>query len=130
MSALNRCLLGLSFVGLLALACEREAEDPSAYGQPIGYDQYGNPIYARPGQPPQPGQPPPPGAPGYGQPGPQGTTSQPAGYAVPCQSDITCGAHKCNVQVGRCAFPCQYAESDCAAGLSCAAGFCVPGAGP
>ncbi len=119
----------LGICGVLVLACERDrgAEDPSGYGQqPPGYDQYGNPTYGQPypQQGPQPQQPP-----GYGQPAPQGTTSQPSGLALPCQSDMTCGTHKCNTTVGRCSFPCQNAQTDCAAGLGCAAGFCVPGGG-
>ena len=134
----------LCFVTLLALACERErgADDPSGYGTPTSYDQYGNPIYGQPqpGQPgynqpgynqpgyPQPGYPPQP--PGYGQPAPQGTTSAPGTFALICQSDLTCGTHKCNLSAGRCAFPCQNAQTDCAAGLGCIAGSCVPGVAP
>ena len=119
-------------VGLLsawALACDRgpDPNDPSQR-QPVGYDQYGNPIYAPPGQQPQP----------YGtQPQPYGTqpqptaqpTAQPSPLALPCQSDITCGTHKCNLQVGKCAFPCANAQTDCAAGMGCVGGVCVPGAG-
>jgi hypothetical protein len=129
-------LLALTFGGLMAIACERPAEDP--YGQPVGYDQYGNPIYGQPGQQPypQPGAYPQPypqpyGQPGYGQPAPQGTTSQPGPLSlVPCQSDASCGTHKCNLQVGKCVFPCQNAQLDCAAGLACLAGVCVPGGAP
>jgi hypothetical protein len=134
-------VLVLAFFGLLAVACERDrgADDPSGYGQPTHYDQYGHPVYGQPGQPAQPGQPgynqpaypPQPGQPPtYGQPGPQGTTSQPGGLALPCQSDLTCGTHKCNLAAGRCAFPCQNSMADCAAGLACVAGGCVPGIAP
>jgi hypothetical protein len=138
MSALTRWgLLSVGLVGLVAVACDRPAEEP---GPIVGYDQYGNPIYGQPGQQPypQPGaypQPyPQPGAypqPGYGQPTPTGTTSQPGPLAlVPCQSDASCGTHRCNMQVGRCVFPCQNAAMDCAAGLGCMAGVCVPGGAP
>jgi hypothetical protein len=136
-------VLALAGVGLFTVACEREEpEDPSGYGQqPTGYDQYGNPVYGQQGQQgqqgygqqPQPGygQQPQPGygqqpAPGYGQqPAPQ--AAQPSPLALPCQSDFTCGTHKCNLQVGRCAFPCANAQTDCAAGMGCMSGLCVPG---
>ena len=121
----------------LLLACERdrEAEDPSGYGaqqQPTGYDPYGNPIYGQPGygQPGYGQQPGGYGQPGYGQPQAQPTatsTTQPSPLAVPCQSDFICGTHKCNLQVGRCAFPCANAATDCAAGMGCLSGLCVPG---
>lgn len=142
----TRAGLILSFFSLFAVAaCERETEDPSQYPQPTGYDQYGNPIYGQPGgQPgygqPQPGYPQPgygqpqPGypQPGYPQPGypqPQPTqTAAPSPLALPCQSDITCGTHKCNLQTGRCSFPCANSQIDCAAGMGCIGGLCVPGA--
>ena len=126
--------LVLVFGGLMVAGCEREAEDPSGYPQPTGYDQYGNPIYGQPtggygqptggyGQPyPQPGYPPQPGTP------PAATTAPPSPLALPCQNDFTCGTHKCNLQTGRCSFPCANAATDCAAGMGCMAGVCVPGA--
>jgi hypothetical protein len=144
--------LGLAFalsaLATISLACERdrEAEDPS--GQPTGYDQYGNPVYGQPGygqqqpgygqQQPgygqqQPGYGQQPGyqqQPGYGQPAPTATATAPSPLALPCQSDFTCGTHKCNLQVGRCAFPCANAQTDCAAGMGCMSGICVPGAAP
>ncbi|MEZ4438097.1 MAG: hypothetical protein R3B72_03365 [Polyangiaceae bacterium] len=130
-----------SLVAFLGAACDRNADDPSQYPQPTGYDQYGNPIYGQPGGTtgyPQPGYPQPgypqPGypQPGYPQPGyPQPTATQtaaPSPLALPCQNDFTCGTHKCNLQTGRCAFPCANSATDCAAGMGCAAGLCVPGA--
>jgi hypothetical protein len=158
MRPITRAGLVLPFVSLFVVAaCDREAEDPSAYPQPTGYDQYGNPIYGQPGgQQPGYGQPgygqpgygqpgygqpgygqpgygqPGYGQPGYGQPGPGQPPPQPPAapspLALPCQSDITCGTHKCNMQVGRCAFPCANSQLDCAAGMGCVAGLCVPGA--
>ena len=128
-------LVGLVLVsaGLLAVACEpRDAEDPTDYSQPTGYDQYGNPIYGQPGYgQPQPGYGQP--QPGYGQPQPgygqpTATAAPPSPLALPCQNDFTCGTHKCNLQTGRCAFPCGNATTDCAAGMGCMAGLCVPGA--
>ena len=138
-------------LGLLVTACDRGrgADDPSAvqnqYGQPQGYPQ-------QQGYPPPQGYQQPP--PGYQQPQqyPQQYPQQPQGYqqpqqypqqpqqapaaapsplALPCQSDITCGTHRCNPQTGRCAFPCA-SNADCAGGFSCmgAGGptaICVPG---
>ncbi|MFO0756229.1 MAG: hypothetical protein U0359_07040 [Byssovorax sp.] len=127
------------------------------YGQPgqPGYGQpqpgYGQPGYGQPqpgyGQPqPGYGQPqagygqPQPGygqpQPGYGQqpaPPPAQPTAAPSPLALPCQSDLTCGLNRCNMQTGRCAFPCA-SNADCAAGFSCMgaggpAALCIPGGG-
>jgi hypothetical protein len=147
MKATTRTLMVVGLLGLLGAGCEREPDpnDPSQYSQPTGYDQYGNPIYGQqqqgygqqgygqqqPGygqQQPGYGQ----QQPGYGQQQPgygqQQPAAQPSPLALPCQSDITCGTHKCNLQVGKCAFPCA-AATDCAAGLQCMSGLCVPGLG-
>jgi hypothetical protein len=144
-------------LGLLVTACDRGrgADDPSQqpqYGQPQqggypppqgyqqpqqGYPQQGYPQqpqqgYPQQGYPQQPQQ-------GYQQPQ-QGYPQQPqqappaaapSPLALPCQSDITCGTHRCNPQTGRCAFPCA-SNADCAGGFSCmgAGGptaLCVPG---
>ncbi len=144
---------------VVASACSRgrDADDPSEYanqpgGQPPGYGQpgYGQPGYGQPGygQPgygqPQPGY----GQPGYGQPQPgygqpppgqmppaqPPATAAPSPLALPCQNDFVCGTNRCNMQTGRCAFPCA-APTDCAAGFSCmgAGGpmaLCVPGGAP
>jgi hypothetical protein len=48
--------------------------------------------------------------------------------AFPCQNDTTCLAHKCNVQAGRCAWPCQ-SNNDCQPGFQCMAPQCVPAMG-
>jgi hypothetical protein len=125
---------------------------PPGYGQPPppGYGQpqpgYGQPPPPGYGQPPPPGygQPPPPGygqppPPGYGQPPPpspqpSGGAASPSPLALPCQNDMVCGAHKCNTQAGRCAFPCT-ANTDCAAGFTCMGpgnptAICIPGSAP
>ncbi|HSN99253.1 MAG TPA: hypothetical protein VLS89_13250 [Candidatus Nanopelagicales bacterium] len=137
-------LLALGGIGLLAMGCRgRDADDPSeldqqgnAYGQP-GQQPYGQQPYGQPGYGQQPygqpgyGQQP---APGYGQQPPPGQApaAAPASpLALPCQNDMICGTHKCNLQTGKCAFPCA-ATTDCAAGFSCmgAGGptaICVPG---
>jgi hypothetical protein len=54
--------------------------------------------------------------------------STPAPMAFPCTSDATCYPHKCNTQVGKCAWPCQTAN-DCQAGAQCMAPMCVPPTG-
>ena len=135
-------------LGLLVTACDRGrgADDPSAvqgqYGQP---QQQGYPPpqgYQQPpqGYPPQGYQQPQqyPQQPGYQQPQqypqqPQQAppAAAPSPLALPCQSHITCGTHRCNAQTGRCAFPCA-SSADCAGGFSCmgAGGptaICVPG---
>jgi hypothetical protein len=146
--------LFLGLVAVLVTACDRNrgADDPST--QPQGYPPQG--AYGQPqGYPPQGYQQPPPQGyqQGYPQPAPQGYPPPQQGYqqppqqgypapqaapapapsplALPCQSDITCGTHRCNPQTGRCAFPCT-ANTDCAGGFSCmgAGGptaLCVPG---
>jgi len=173
---LGATVLGTTMLGITMLgACDRnqQPEAPNGQVQPIGYDQYGNPIYPPPGQPAAPGygqpgqpaapgygqppapgygqppapgygqppapgygQPPAPGygqppAPGYGQPPPAPAPAAPAAppspLAAPCQSDLICGTHKCNIQTQRCAFPCANAATDCAPGMACTGGVCLPG---
>jgi hypothetical protein len=143
--------LFLGLVALLVTACERNrgADDPSAmqgqqgYPPPPGYQQpppgYQQPGYQQPGyqQPPPGYQQPYPQQQGYQSPQPTYQQPQaapapaPSPLALPCQSDITCGTHRCNPQTARCAFPCT-ANTDCAGGFSCmgAGGptaICVPG---
>jgi hypothetical protein len=116
-------VIGLSFVLVSACSGGREAEDPSGQPmqQPYGQQPYGQQPY---GQQPY-GQQPYGQAPGQYQPPPQQQTP-PSGLAIPCQNDSICGFHRCNVQAGRCAFPCA-ASTDCAGGFGCAGGLCVPG---
>ena len=109
-------LIGLSFGLVSACSGGRDAEDASGQ-QPYGQQPYGQQPY---GQQPY-GQ-----APGQYQPPPQ-QQAPPSGLAIPCQNDSICGFHRCNVQAGRCAFPCA-ASTDCAGGFGCASGLCVPGA--
>ena len=99
-------LIGLSFGLVSACSGGRDAEDASGQ-QPYGQQPYGQ-------------------APGQYQPPPQ-QQAPPSGLAIPCQNDSICGFHRCNVQAGRCAFPCA-ASTDCAGGFGCASGLCVPGA--
>ena len=129
-------LLSISIIGsaLVVAACgkKKDEEAPPAqggygqqpYGQQPGYGQQ-QPGYGQ--QQPGYGQ----QQPGYGQqPAPTATAtggamSTPAPMAFPCTSDATCYPHKCNTQVGKCAWPCQTAN-DCQAGAQCMAPMCVP----
>jgi hypothetical protein len=54
-----------------------------------------------------------------------GQMAVPAAIAFPCQNDEPCGLHHCNLQYGKCAFPCASAV-DCIAPNECLAGICVP----
>lgn len=107
---------------------------PTATGYP-GYPPAGQypPGQAPPGQYPQ--------QPVYGQqptmaptaPPPTGPTPAPTGgpmatpgpLAFTCQNDVPCGTHHCNMQYGKCAFPCQSAN-DCIPPNQCMAGLCIP----
>jgi len=95
---------------------------PQQYPQQQPYPQQGTQY--PPGYAPQQG-----GAP---QPVPTATVA-PSPLALPCQNDLICGTHKCNLQSQRCAFPCA-ANTDCASGFTCmgaggATAICIPGAG-
>jgi hypothetical protein len=121
-------------VFVVVVACQPRTQDGAP---PNGMPPTGYPAYP-PGQTP-PGYPPGQTPPGYPPPGataPTGapTTPMPAGsgqMAVPgpiafqCKDDVPCGTHHCNVQYGKCAFPCQSA-ADCLQPNSCMAGLCVP----
>ncbi len=125
------CLVG----AVVTSACKKD--DPPPNVPPPGYGQPGQPGYPPPGQPgyPPPGQPgyPPPGQPGYpppGQPAAGPTLAVPGPAAIACTSDAVCMAHKCNVQYGKCAFPCE-TDFDCQNGLGCLKGgplgaVCLP----
>lgn len=144
-------VIAFGILGLVSVGCSRgrDAEDPSGaeygqqnpyaqqpgyggqYGQPPPYGQpgYGQPGYGQPGYGQQTGY---PQQPGYGQQPAQPQTPPPSPLALPCQNDLICGTHKCNMATGRCAFPCG-SNADCAPGLAClgAGGptaICAPGA--
>ncbi len=147
-------IVGL-FPALALSACKKDEAPPPqqggyqpGYGQqpPPGYGQQPQPGYGQQPQPgygqqPQPGygQQPPPGygqqpQPGYGeqqQPMPSATPSasaplsQPSPMALACTSDAQCLTHRCNTQVGKCAWPCQ-SNNDCIPGNQCMAGGCIP----
>jgi hypothetical protein len=44
--------------------------------------------------------------------------SVPGPTALPCTADAQCGRHRCNLQYGKCAFPCQ-TDYDCTPGDTC-----------
>lgn len=118
------------------------AQPQAPYGQaPYGQAPYPQQGYPPPqGQYPQQGYPAPQPTPGYGAPPPgqypQGApaaTAPASPLALPCQNDLICGFHKCNLTTQRCAFPCT-ANTDCASGFACVGAggptaICAPGAG-
>jgi hypothetical protein len=57
----------------------------------------------------------------------QSWMATPGTGAFQCTSDAQCLLGKCNVQFGRCAYPCKSTENDCKAGNVCtASGVCLP----
>ncbi len=92
-------------------------QQPGAYPQPTA--TYGAP----PGTPPA--YTPPPTAPTGAPPAAGGQMAVPGPVAFQCTNDVPCGTHHCNVQYGKCAFPCQTA-ADCISPNSCMMGLCVP----
>ena len=100
---------------------------PQAQPGPYPTAPYAAPTATYPQQPyPPPAQPtaqpmPAPTA----APAASGQMAVPGPIAFQCQNDVPCGTHHCNMQYGKCAFPCQSA-ADCIAPNSCMAGFCVP----
>ncbi|HQY63761.1 MAG: hypothetical protein IPF92_01455 [Myxococcales bacterium] len=131
-------LSSLVAAAVLVSACKDEQPPPNTpppyAGQPgqPGYPPPGQPGYPPPGQPgyPPPGQPP-PGQPGYPPAQPAGPTlAVPGPQAIACSNDSACMSHKCNVQYGKCAFPCE-TDFDCVNGLGCMKGgplgaVCLP----
>jgi hypothetical protein len=126
-------------------ACAKKQDDtppPSTAGAatagyPAGYPQQGYPPAQ--GQPQYPaGQypaatattqypsaPPPVATAAPTAPQAAGQMAVPGPIAFQCQNDVPCGTHHCNVQYGKCAFPCQSA-ADCITPNQCMAGLCVP----
>jgi hypothetical protein len=100
----------------------------ATYAQPYP-NQYPPPAatYAQPAPAPgAPAQAPPGYAPAPAvAPAATGQMAVPGPIAFQCQNDVPCGTHHCNVQYGKCAFPCQSA-ADCLTPNQCMAGLCVP----
>jgi|HubBroStandDraft_1064217.scaffolds.fasta_scaffold666987_1 hypothetical protein len=107
----------------------------SAYPPPAqtAYPQQGYPqpapTYAQyPQAPPAPQPAPPPPAPAPvppPAPSASATMAVPGPVALTCQNDVGCGTHRCNLQYGKCAFPCQ-SNVDCINPSTCVMGLCVP----
>ena len=60
-----------------------------------------------------------------------GTLAVPGPLALPCSSDAQCTTAKCNVQYGKCVFPCA-TDFDCNPGNTCVKGLvpaCMPKVG-
>jgi len=137
---------------VIAGSCKRQddtqqpASAPTAtapYGQyppppQSGYGQYPAPYptatYGAGQAAPAPVQPPPPApvpsataAPAA--PAGSGQMAVPGAVAFQCQNDLPCGTHHCNVQYGKCAFPCQ-TNVDCIQPNTCVMGLCVPAPPP
>jgi hypothetical protein len=111
-----RPLLVPGFV-LLAIAttygCRPQQQPPPPQGGPYGpgYGPQPGPGYA-----PQPGYGPNYGA-GNAQPYAP-TTPPPSPMSPLCQQDGACGPAHCNLQYGKCAFPCG-SNNDCMPGAQC-----------
>ena len=113
---------------------------PQGYAQQPQQQPYAQPGYQQPQPQPTayPQQQPYP-QPGYPQPAPTATAMpapaptatagagmNPNPMGPACQSDAQCMIFRCNTAVGRCSAPCM-SVADCAAGLNCMAGACLPG---
>jgi hypothetical protein len=85
-------------------------------GQVPPQGQYPQGQYPQGQVPPQPQQP------------AQAQLATPGPTALACQNDAPCMTHKCNLQYGKCAFPCE-TDNDCTAGNYCFKGpipACLP----
>lgn len=126
---------------VVATACKKDDVPPNVppgANAQAGYPQQGYPQQ-QPGYPPQqpgyPQQQPQPGYPQQPQPGyPQApaagpTMAVPGPQAIACTSDAPCMSHKCNLQYGKCAFPCD-TDFDCQPSFGCVKGplgaACLP----
>ena len=144
--ALRGVTASVAILGLVGACSKNEEQPPPAQpgqypayqqqpGAPAGQQQYPQqqpyPQQQQPGYPaaqqPYPQQQPYPASPAPAAPGaaaPAGT-SQPSAVAFPCQTDIQCLSHRCNMQVGKCSWPCQ-SNDDCQPGFQCVTPACVP----
>jgi hypothetical protein len=94
-------------------------QQPGAYPQPTA--TYPQPATAPPGYAPAPG------APTAAPPATAGQLSVPGQASfIQCSNDVPCGLAHCNVQYGKCVFPCQ-ANTDCIPPNTCGPlGLCLP----
>ncbi|HXX66039.1 MAG TPA: hypothetical protein VEK07_02595 [Polyangiaceae bacterium] len=143
---------------VIAVACRRQDDTQQPASAPAGTAPYGQYPggYAPPPQgaygqypaapyptatygagqgaplaPPPPAQAAPPPAVAAPPPAPAGSGQMavPGPVAFQCQNDLPCGTHHCNVQYGKCAFPCQ-TNVDCITPNTCVMGLCVPAPPP
>lgn len=133
--ALRTATIGVATLFMIGACSKNEEQPPPA--QPSQYPAYPQqqpqqPGYPAAGQQPYPqqggypaAQPTYPPAAAPGAPAPAGTQSQPSAVAFPCQTDVQCLSHRCNMQVGKCSWPCQ-SNDDCQAGFQCVTPACVP----
>jgi hypothetical protein len=91
-------------------------QQPGAYPQPTA--TYQQPMGAPTAYPQPTAAPTAPPAAG-------GQMAVPGPVAFQCTNDVPCGTHHCNVQYGKCAFPCQ-TNTDCITPNACVMGLCVP----
>lgn len=136
--ALRAATVGVATLGFIGACSKNEEQPPPAQpGQYPAYQQQPGQYPAQGQQPyPQQQQPYPQQQQPYPQQQPQqpypatpgaapGATSQPSSVAFPCQTDVQCLSHRCNVQVGKCSWPCQ-TNDDCQPGFQCVTPACVP----
>src|SRR6185437_4495538 len=103
-------------------------QQPGAYPQPQqpgAYPQQQPGAYPQQQPPPQQPYPAPTVAPTPAPAGSAGAMAVPGPVAFQCTNDVPCGTHHCNVQYGKCAFPCQ-SNVDCISPNACVMGLCVP----
>jgi hypothetical protein len=107
--------------GVLTFGCKKDEQPPPQ--QPI-YPAYPQPTAVQPA--PTGAAPAPTVAPTVAPaPTAAGTLSTPSPMALPCTADANCLTHRCNTQVGKCAWPCQ-SDTDCNPGNRCMGGACIP----
>jgi hypothetical protein len=143
MRTISTCAAVASLLVVFAACGPKQDASQQSPTAPTGGAPYGYPPQQPGAYPQQPGAYPQPtatyqqpmGAPtGYPQPTAAPTAAPPAAggqMAVPgpvafqCTNDVPCGTHHCNVQYGKCAFPCQ-TNTDCITPNACVMGLCVP----
>jgi hypothetical protein len=118
----------LGFLAMVVAACGggKPAEPPpraGTQGAPVGVASAPAPTAGALGigAPPTSSVPP-----------PTGKLTTPGPSALACQNDTPCMTHRCNLQVGRCAFPCE-TDNDCMPGNYCYKGplpACLPRPSP
>jgi hypothetical protein len=129
--------LAVASLFLVVTACGSKNQQPSTAPTATAYPGYPPGGQYPPGQYPQgqypqgqypaPAPAPAPYPAPAPAPGPTGSAQMavPGPLAFSCQNDVPCGTHHCNLQYGKCAFPCQSAN-DCIPPNQCLAGLCVP----